>query len=119
MTRIQDFAPLPNLLDQKIGEFKKRDLVQDAKIPENVEKVAEEFESLFLGIVLKAMRDTVPDSGLMSKSNAMKIYTSMLDDEYSKILAANRHTGIAESIENFLKVQNQNLGKEAYLQNTK
>lgn len=115
MASIYDLQPVPSLLDQKISDFKQTKNSINPQSQQDVVKVAEEFESLFLGIVLKAMRDTVPDSGLMSKSNAMKIYTSMLDDEYSKVLAANRHTGIAESIENFLKTQNQNLGKNAYL----
>ena len=81
---------------------------------DEIKKIAEEFESLFLGIVLKSMRETVNESGLFGNSNATKIYTSMLDDEYSKIIASNRHTGIAESIENFLKIQNQSLGQKAY-----
>lgn len=65
-------------------------------------KVAEEFESLFLGIVLKSMRQTVQQSGLLDGGNAEDIYRSMLDDEYAKMMAAQRHTGIADNIEEFL-----------------
>lgn len=65
-------------------------------------KVAEEFESLFLGIVLKSMRQTVQESGLLDGGNAEDIYRSMLDDEYAKMMAAQRHTGIADNIEEFL-----------------
>jgi flagellar protein FlgJ len=107
MSKILDSIPLsskptPNL--DKIANGSK----------DEIRKVAEEFESLFLGIVLKSMRDTVQDSGLLGNSNATKIYTSMLDDEYSKIIASNRHTGIAESIENFLKGQTKAEGHKAY-----
>ena len=65
-------------------------------------KAAEDFESLFLNIVLKSMRDTVQKSGLIDGGNAEDIYRSMLDDEYSKIMAAQRHTGLADNIEEFL-----------------
>lgn len=67
-----------------------------------VKKVAEEFESLFLNIVLKAMRDTVPKDSLISGGNAEDIYRSMLDEEYARIMATQRHTGLADTIEAFL-----------------
>ena len=67
-----------------------------------IKKVAEEFESLFLGLVLKSMRDTVQKSGLIDGGNAEDIYRSMLDTEYTKIMAEQRTTGIADSIQNFM-----------------
>lgn len=69
---------------------------------DEVRGVAEDFESLFLGIVLKSMRQTVQKSGLLDGGNAEDIYASMLDDEYAKTMAAQRHTGIADNIEEFL-----------------
>lgn len=68
-----------------------------------MKKVADEFESMFLTLVMKSMRNTVQKSGLMDGGNAEDIYKSMLDDEYSKIMAAQRHTGIADQIEDFLR----------------
>jgi Rod binding domain-containing protein len=75
----------------------------EANGPEDIRKVAEEFESLFLGLVLKSMRDTVMKSGLVDGGNAEDIYRSMLDTEYAKIMASQRHTGIADNIEMFMK----------------
>ncbi len=69
---------------------------------EQIRKVANEFESLFLNLVLKSMRDTVPKNELMDGGNAEDIYKSMLDDEYSKMMAEQRSTGIADNIEEFL-----------------
>lgn len=69
---------------------------------DEIRGVAEDFESLFLGIVLKSMRQTVQKSGLLDGGNAEEIYGSMLDDEYAKSMAAQRHTGIADNIEEFL-----------------
>ena len=67
-----------------------------------MKKAAEDFESLFLNIVLKAMRDTVPKSGLIDGGNAEDIYKGMLDEEYSKMMAQQRHTGLADNIEAFM-----------------
>lgn len=69
---------------------------------EEIKKLSEQFESIFLGIVLKSMRKSVPDSGLVKKGNGEEIFRSMLDTEYSKSLAAQRTTGLAKSIENHL-----------------
>ncbi|TWW11535.1 flagellar rod assembly protein [Planctomyces bekefii] len=69
---------------------------------EDIKKVANEFESLFLNIVMKAMRNTVQKSGLIDGGNAEEIYKSMLDEEYTKMMAAQRTTGIANQIEDFM-----------------
>ena len=67
-----------------------------------VKELANQFESLFLGIVLKSMRDSVQKSKLIDGGNAEEIYGSMLDGEYSKQMAEQRHTGIADNIERFM-----------------
>jgi flagellar protein FlgJ len=74
----------------------------DSRDRAQIKQSAEDFESLFLGIVLKSMRDTVQKSGLLDGGNAEDIYRSMLDDEYTKSMAAQRHTGLADNIEQFL-----------------
>ncbi len=101
--------------------------IQGAKGPKDekaqIKELSNEFESLFLGIVLKAMRDTVPKSGLVDGGNAEDIYKSMLDTEYAKNMAAQRHTGIADNIEKFLLEASGNMdrakGAEAKLQEAK
>jgi Rod binding domain-containing protein len=65
--------------------------------------VAEQFESLFLNLVLKAMRDTVHKNGLISGGHAEEIYGSMLDDEYAKSMSQQHQTGIADQIEEFIR----------------
>lgn len=69
---------------------------------DEVKKLSEEFESIFLGIVLKSMRDTVPKSGFVKEGNGEEIFRSMLDTEYAKSLASQRSTGLADSIERHL-----------------
>jgi flagellar protein FlgJ len=85
-----------------MGSAKGISVAKEKHTRADVKQVAEEFESLFLGIVLKSMRDTVGKSGLMDGGNAEDIYRSMLDTEYAKQMAAQRHTGIADNVESFL-----------------
>jgi len=71
----------------------------DEQTAAKVRKAAEDFESIFLEIVMKSMRDSVQKSGLIDGGNAEDIYRSMLDSEYSKVLAAQRNTGLSANIE--------------------
>lgn len=66
---------------------------------DNIKDVAQQFESLFLDIVLKSMRKGMPESDFIKRSNAEEVYTSMLDSEYSKIMSRSNQTGLAEQIE--------------------
>ena len=65
---------------------------------EDLRKLSEDFESLFLDIVLKSMRKSVQKSGFIDGGNAEEMYRSMLDSEYAKIMAEDRMTGMSEII---------------------
>jgi len=90
------------------------DKAQPSKDQAEIRKLSEDFESIFLGLVLKSMRDSVQKSGLIDGGNAENIYRSMLDDEYAKQMAAQHHTGLADQIANFLSGQNELRGQKAY-----
>ncbi len=64
-----------------------------------IKKLSEEFEAMFLNLVLKSMRDTVPKNKLVDGGNAEDIYRSMLDSEYAKQLSHQRGAGIADAVE--------------------
>lgn len=71
------------------------------KTPENlaeVKKLSEEFESIFLEIVLKSMRESVQKTDLTDGGNGEQIFQSMLDSEYAKNLATHQSTGLAATI---------------------
>lgn len=61
-------------------------------------KAAQEFESMFLQIVLKNMRATVPQDGLMD-SDETRFYTGMLDQQLAQDLAKNGTLGFARMME--------------------
>ena len=59
----------------------------------------EEFESIFVKMMLKEMRNSVDKSNsLLSGGWAEDIYQDMLDDEYSKTLAKNAGFGFADQL---------------------
>lgn len=69
---------------------------------EKIKKLSEEFESIFLEIVLKSMRSSVEKSDFIDGGNGEEIFQSMLDGEYAKQFSQQRSTGLAEAIEKHL-----------------
>ena len=54
------------------------------------------FEAMFLDIVFKSMRNTVPENTLFGESNGEKIWRSMLDTELMQNVAKSGGVGIAD-----------------------
>jgi flagellar protein FlgJ len=61
-----------------------------------VKKAAQQFEALFVQMVLKSMRDALPQSGMLD-STAQQMYTGMLDQQLATKVAASG-TGLADTI---------------------
>lgn len=59
-----------------------------------VEGAAQQFEALFIQMMMKSMRDATPSSGLMN-SSATDTYQSMLDQQWSQVMAS-RGMGLAD-----------------------
>ena len=80
---------------QALGSLKK-----DARenSPEAIKQVAKQFESLFVQMMLKSMRDTVPENKLFG-SNSGKMYQEMYDKQLSVNIASGKGIGLANTIE--------------------
>lgn len=61
------------------------------------DEVAEQFESMFIQMMLKSMRDAVPKGGLFS-SNDMDTYTEMADQQIAVNMAKSGGIGLADVI---------------------
>ncbi len=70
------------------------------------------FEAMFLDLMYKKMRDTVPDNPLFGTSNGEKIMQSMLDSEMAKEMAEAGGIGLADLIYDRLTQENE--GRIAY-----
>src|SRR5262245_5006111 len=63
------------------------------------QKVAEEFASLLLFEMLKAMRATIPQGGIFTQDSAAKeTYTSLADTEVTRALAKQDALGLGKFI---------------------
>jgi len=53
-----------------------------------LKKTALQLEGLFVQRLFAAMRDTVPDDGIVSQSNAESTFTGMLDEKFAEQVPA-------------------------------
>jgi Rod binding domain-containing protein len=71
-------------------------------------QAAQDFESMFLEMMLKSMRQTaMPEDA----SNATDIYTGLLDSEYAKSMSGNGGVGVQQSILEWMKALDPDLAK--------
>ena len=63
----------------------------------DMEKVARDFESVFVNKLFESMRKGVPKSGLLD-SSAMKMYQSLMDQELAKLMSERKGMGIGEMV---------------------
>ncbi len=63
-----------------------------------LKKVAADFEEIFMNMLLKSMRQTVGDGGLIGKDNQSQIFNSMLDEAFAEKLADAGGVGISDLI---------------------
>lgn len=76
-----------------------RNLAAQGNSPEAIREVAEEFEALFVGIMLDSMRATrSPEQNLLYGGMAEDMFDEMLFDEYARQIARSGDLGIADML---------------------
>lgn len=68
-----------------------------------VDGAAQQFEALFIQMMMKSMRDAIPTSGLLS-STTTDTYQQMLDQQWSQVMAS-KGMGLADVLVNQLQRQ--------------
>ncbi|MCL2895310.1 flagellar assembly peptidoglycan hydrolase FlgJ [Brenneria tiliae] len=91
--------PSGNLMDQASAAYDvqsvsglRREAVQNS--PGALHKVAQQVEGLFVNMMLKSMRNTLPQDGLLS-SDQTRMFTSMYDQQIAQNLSA-KGLGLAD-----------------------
>jgi flagellar protein FlgJ len=69
-----------------------------SKNPEALRKSCQDFEAVMLKTMLKSMRATVPDDGLLEKDNSREIFDDLLDQEVATQIARTEGMGIGEML---------------------
>lgn len=77
---------------------------------EELKVAAQEFESLFVAYLLKVMRETIEESGLMESGLGKSIYTDLFDQEISRNIAKHGAFGIADLVFEKLSANNLDAG---------
>lgn len=71
---------------------------QEGQSPEDLKKIAEEFEALMLAKLVESMRKTVPKSELFPESSSQALYDGMMDDALGHHLAKAGGFGIQDQL---------------------
>ncbi len=87
------------------AESSKNILKSNPDTPKELQKATENFEAVFLNIVLKAMWKTIQKSDLFEKNNSTQIYEGLMLSSLSEEMSRNGGMGVA-------KVLYQQLSKE-------
>lgn len=77
----------------------------EATAMQRLHKAAQQFEGVFVGMVMHVMRESVPDDSLFGSSNTEQMFGEMLDEQRSQAVAGSGELGIAKIIEKQLAPQ--------------
>ncbi|PIP72406.1 MAG: hypothetical protein COW89_06600 [Nitrospinae bacterium CG22_combo_CG10-13_8_21_14_all_47_10] len=83
----------------------------------DMEKVARDFESVFVNKLFESMRKAIPKSGLFD-SSAMEMYQSMMDQEMAKNMSERKGMGLGEMVYKDLSKMDKILRGEALSSST-
>ncbi|MFA5523151.1 MAG: rod-binding protein [Tissierellales bacterium] len=89
------------------SESKLKQIAENANIKKDDKellKACQDFEAIFTNILLKSMRSTIPESGLIEKTTATEIFEDMYDQELATTMSKGRNSlGIAQLLYNQMK----------------
>jgi flagellar protein FlgJ len=89
-------APLPSVFDTQSLAALKKGLRKDD--PQALKAAAQQFEAVFLQMMLKSMRATVQQDSMFD-SDQTRFYQELLDSQLSQVMSAKGGTGLAAVIE--------------------
>lgn len=98
-------------MSSKIAENKSLGNKNSSNSNNKLKELSQEFEAIFLDLMLQSMRKSVPKSELMNGGNGEDMFRSMLDSEYAKTMAQGNMTGLSDAIEKALRAKS-GLGKQ-------
>lgn len=65
---------------------------------EGLRKATRDFEAVFIQQLVKVMRETVPDSGLVDGGQSEDIFSGLLDEHLSTLTAGEHPSGLADAL---------------------
>jgi flagellar protein FlgJ len=101
------------LTDKNLERLRRNSEFGKGASQKEMEKVARDFESVFINKLFESMRKGIPKSGLLD-SSAMDMYQSMLDQEMAKELSKQKGMGMGKMVYNDLNRMNKLLRGENF-----
>ena len=86
-----------NALDPRSLSELQRLAREQPDAPETLRAATQQFEAMFLQMVLKAMRDATPQNGLFDSEHT-RTYQSLLDQQLTLQMAGSRNNGMSEAL---------------------
>ena len=80
-------APLP-----RIGEGEALRPPAEMPVPRELVSAAQEFEALFIHLLMRSMRESIPRSELFGEDRTVRMYEDLRDEELANTMA--RHGGL-------------------------
>ena len=98
--------PNVNRFENTVKELEKSPLNDKRlKEEERLKEVCEDFEAIFVNMMLKSGRSTVDEGGLVEKSAGTKMFEGMYDEELSSIISKTDDGGMGIGIGKLLYEQ--------------
>lgn len=89
------FMPGSNKIENNIKQLNAKDNTSERLKEEKALKSAcEDFEAIFIHMMLKSGRNTVSEGGLIEKSNGTKMFEDMYDQEMAAAMSKSGQGGI-------------------------
>ena len=79
--------------------------------PADIMKAAQAFEAVFVNELMKSMRKTLPQDGLLNSGFANDVFNGMLDQEYAQLMSNSGQFGLARMIAQQMGVDPHDLPK--------
>lgn len=86
--------PNTNFLQDSVTKLQESNLDEKLKEEQQLKDVCADFEAIFIHMMLKSGRSTVPDSGFIEKSNGTKMFEDMYDQEMATAMSKSEDGGI-------------------------
>ncbi len=97
-------------MSESISKISSKDFISNRINKNELQKVCQDFESIFIHQMIKAMRKTVPKTGFFGKASGEELFESFFDTELSKVISKKGGFGIGRMLyESFIKrIENHN-----------
>lgn len=102
ITNIQNMPNVADVAAERAKQLKLQsgsNAALDDKQRQKLKKISQDFEGLFIGMMMKSMRETVGKDQLTGGGHGEDVYMSMLDQEYVAAAAKRGGLGLAKQIE--------------------